>query len=415
METSSVGKLEQIFEDHGQWYLENGHLTPDQAAALDDILRCRTPVLGGYLESCPECTHREYRYNSCSNRNCPKCQWLRQIRWSIKQLETFLPIPHHQVVFTLPGILRKLCRQNKKFMHTNILKLGAETLKELTQEHFGIEVGILSVLHTWNRKLGYHPHSHNCVSCGGLTKDGKWKSISTEYLIDSRELRSVFRKKMMRALLEAWFNGELKLRGNLALPGAFTRLMVKLCREKWVTHVEKPDGKRKRLVQYLSSYVCRIGISNGRIKSYENDMVTFTVRDDETITIPVRAFIGRYLEHVVPKGFHKVRNYGLYSSSKRSKALVLAKSLVPDDEKVAVGDKYEEVKGTEDWQDLVAEFTGKDPRLCPKCGATLQRESFGSPWIGKKKGQKKTPLYRNKIYRSVNWMEPAQQCAGNST
>ena len=409
METSSELKLEQIFNDHGQWMLDNAHLTHDQFSALTDILRCRTPEMGGYLEKCPDCDHQEYRYNSCSNRNCPKCQWLRQIRWSIKQLDTFLSVPHHQVVFTLPGILRKLCRKNEKFIHNKILQLGAETLKECIYKHFSIEAGILSVLHTWNRKLGYHPHSHNCVSCGGLTPYGQWKSISHDYLIDSKELRSVFKEKMFDAIVGAYRNGELKLRGNLSLPYMFAKMMLKAYKSKWVTHVEKPDGKKKRLVQYLSSYVCRIGISDGRIKSYKNDLVTFIVRDDETITIPAREFIKRYLQHVVPKGFHKVRNYGLYSSAKRGKDLVLAKYLVPEDEEVEVGDKYEDVKNTEDWQDLVTEFTGKDPRLCPKCGATLERESFGSPWIGKKKEQKKAPLYRNEINCSVNFIEQTQQ------
>lgn len=415
MATSSERKLEQIFLDHGQWILDNAHLTHDQFSALTDILRCRTPQMGGYLEKCPDCDHQEYRYNSCSNRNCPKCQWLRQIRWSIKQLDTFLAIPHHQVVFTLPGILRKLCRKNEEFIAKNIMKLGAETLKECIYDHFSIEPGILTVFHSWNRKLEYHPHSHNCVSCGGLTPYGQWKSISHDYLISSQELRNVFKEKMVNAIVEAYRNKELKLRGDLALPYMFAKMMLKAYKSKWVTHVKKPDGKRKRLVQYLSSYVCRIGISEGRIKSYENDQVTFIVRDDETITIHARDFIKRYLQHVVPKGFHKVRNYGLYSSAKRNKDLVLAKYLVPEEEEVAVGGKYEEVAETEDWQDLVTEFTGKDPRLCPKCGATLQRESFGSPWIGKKKEQKKAQMYRNKNRFDVNWRNPAQQCAGNST
>jgi len=415
MSTSSGGKLEQIFSDHGPWILDNANLSHDQFSALTDILRCRTPEMGGYLEKCPNGDYQEYRYNSCSNRNCPKCQWLRQLQWSKKQLQTFLPIPHYQVVFTLPGNLRKLCRQNEEYIHNLILKLSAETLKECIYDHFSIEVGILTVLHTWNRELGYHPHSHNCVSCGGLTPYGQWKSLNPDYLIDSQELRTVFKNKMFDAIAKAYRNRELKLRGNLALPYMFAKTMLKAYKSKWVTHVKKPDGKRKRLVQYLSSYVCRIGISEGRIKSYENDQVTFTVRDDKTITLHARQFIKRYLQHVVPKGFHKVRNYGLYSSAKRSKDLVLAKYLVPEEEEVAVGGKFEEVAETEDWQDLVTEFTGKDPRLCPKCGATLKREPFGSPWIGKKKEQKKASVHQNQICGSDNWKASDVQWAVNTS
>lgn len=415
MDHSSAGNLEKIFADHGRWYLENGHLTSDQAASLKDIVRCRTSELGGYLANCPECSHHEYRYNSCSNRNCPKCQWLRQVRWCIRQLDTFLPIPHHQVVFTLPGSLRRLCKDNGRFMHGLIMKLSAETLKEVIRDELGLEVGILTVFHSWNRRLQIHPHSHNCVSCGGLTKRGQWKSISTKYLVDSQKLRTVFKRKLLRSLVLASGSEDLKLRGKLALPGEFLRLILKAYKEKWVTHVERPDGRKKRLVQYLSSYVCRIGISDGRILSYENDQVTFIVRGDETETLHARDFIKRYLQHVVPRGFHKVRNYGLYSSAKRSNALVLAKSLVPDDEKVATGGKYDELKKTENWYDLVTELTGEDPRFCPDCGAELIHESFGSPWIGEKKARPKIPMYRNKNYSNANWMKSTVQWSANST
>ena len=375
--------LADVFRAFSTEYLKGRHLDDDTFSALQAILRCRTEAMGGYLETCEACHHIEYRYNSCSNRNCPTCQWLRQIRWSIKQLSTFLPVAHHQAVTTLPGKLRALARANKRVVYDLILRVTSETIRELVQERYGATVGLVCVLHTWNRELGFHLHVHVVVSCGGLSLDGsRWVSIPRDFFLPVAQLRSRFRQRMIQALRESYQKGKLTLPASVPNGEAFEELLETCSDEKWVVHVEPPVGQSSPVVKYLSQYVNRIGMSNSRLVSMDEGRVTFETRDGQTLTLGGAAFVERFLEHVVPSGFHKVRMYGLYSPTGRHRNLEKVRGMVPLGERVEhqVG---EGLDGEEPWEELVKSLTGRDPRCCPKCGGTMIREAFGKPRYGK--------------------------------
>jgi hypothetical protein len=382
--TGDVPKLAEVFREHAGAYVRMHAPGGDEARALVDILRCRTAVMGGYLEQCPECGHSEYRYHSCSNRNCPNCQWLRQVQWTQRQLGGFLPVAHHQVVTTLPGRLRRLARSNKKVIQGIMLRVSAETVAELVEERYGARVGQVGVLHTWNRELGYHMHVHLVVSCGGLSLDGaQWVRIPKDFLLPVAQLRTAFRRKLLQALVAAYRAKKVHLPGDLQVPGAFYGLIRQCWKEQWVVHIEAPVGTSSPVVKYLSQYVNRIGMSNSRLVGTAHGQVTFETRGTATLTLGGVEFLHRYLQHVVPKGFHKVRHYGLYSSTGRRRHLERARTLVPMEERVAHEPVAEGVAASEGWEGLVLALTGVDPRLCPKCGARITRTPVGRPRLGR--------------------------------
>jgi hypothetical protein len=382
-EEATRPKLKEIFRAHANEYLASDNRSSHEMLTMRDILRCRTAQLGGYLEKCGSCGHAEYRYNSCSNRNCPSCQWLRQVQWGIRQTIGFLPVAHHQVVMTLPGNLRGLARVNKKLVHTLMMRVASETVAELVRQRYGAIVGQVVVLHTWNRELGYHPHVHQVVSCGGLAVDGQhWVSISRDFLVSIEDMRSTFRSKLVETLIDAYHHKKLNLPATLKIPGSFCRLMRLSSAERWIVWVEAPIGMSSPIVKYLSQYVNRIGISNSRLISFESGKVTFETRDGLSLTLGGAEFIERYMQHIVPKGFHKVRHYGLYSPKSRKADLGHARSLVPQHERVIVETATTDDDAPEPWQELMTRLTGRDPRCCPKCGELIERTPFGPSRFG---------------------------------
>lgn len=385
--------ITDIFLAHAGDYLASGGHSREEVSAIRDILRCRTMALGGHIERCTTCDHAEFRYHSCSNRNCPQCQWLRQVRWSIQQSFELLPVAYHQVVLTLPCKLRTIAGRNKKLVYGLMMQAAAETVSELVQERYGATVGIVVVLHTWNRELGYHPHVHILVSCGGLSGDkSRWVSIPAGFLVPIEDLRNAFRDKLVRAILAEHRLHRLKLPANLRVPGAFYKLVRQCYDEPWIAYVEAPIGQGAPIVKYLSRYVNRIGISNRRLISFEKDRVTFETRKGAKLTLSGNEFIDRYMQHVVPTGFHKIRHYGLYSPTARKNDLERARALVPPQETMQFDDGSDrDPDPHEPWQDLMVRLTGRDPRRCPVCGGPLKLIPFGRPRFGRRRKRATPP------------------------
>jgi hypothetical protein len=300
------------------------------------IARCRTAALGGHIDECTRCGHRAtISYNSCRNRHCPKCQTGARERWIQARRRELLPSPYVHVVFTLPPQLAALALQNKKLIYGLLLRASAETLLEVARNprHLGAEIGFFSVLHTWNQKLQLHPHVHCVVPAGGLSLDHtRWLRSRPHFFLPIQVLRRVFRGKFVAALKSASQHGQLHLSGNLALltqPKIFASWLRPLFRRDWIVYAKPPFGGPEYVLQYLGRYTHRVAISNHRLVSFANRQVTFRWRDSadhnqqKLMTLSLDEFLRRFLLHVLPKGFVRIRHFGLLANRRRSRLLPL--------------------------------------------------------------------------------------------
>ena len=293
-------------EERAAW-----RLLPSQQAALNAILQCRTPALGGQLYQCDQCSHLEYSYHSCGNRHCPKCHGQQTRDWLEQQQARLLPCSYYLVTFTLPSELRSIALQNQKLVYGVLLSCAAATLQKLLRDPkwLGAQASLSGVLHTWTRALLYHPHAHFLVSAGGLTPQGQWvKPKSTRFLVPVHALSKIFRAKIRDALKKAALAN-----------GVPARLWSQ--HKKWVVHAQ-PAGRGHKVMEYLGRYVFRIAITNSRLETLENGEVTFRYRDNRTqqitpLRLPAGQFLLRFLQHVLPKGLAKVRHYGLAASASK--------------------------------------------------------------------------------------------------
>jgi hypothetical protein len=302
-------ELAEIVRQAGEAYRRafGARMPPSHARALGDILACRTPGLGGSLFACDQdCGHLEFSYHSCRNRHCPKCHRDETRRWLTRLRERLLPCPYYFATFTLPAELRPLARSNQRLVYDLLLREAAEALQRLADDPrwVGGTLGILAVLHTWARDLAYHPHVHLLVTAGGLTPDGEaWrKPAHRRFLVPGHALSQIFRAKMRDGLEHAGLLAGLD-------PGIF--------RKPWTVHLQHA-GDGHHAAEYLSRYVHRVALTNDRIEAFDGERVTFryiSSRTHETrrLTLPVHAFLARFLQHVLPKGFPKIRSYGLLS------------------------------------------------------------------------------------------------------
>jgi len=298
---------------------------PSQKKALGDIERCRTPALGGRLFRCDHCGKEHYSYHSCGNRHCPKCHGQQTQIWLEQQRSRLLPCPYYLLTFTLPAELRPLAYRQQKVLYGLLLKCAVASLQKLCRDPqwLGAQPSVLGVLHTWTRALAYHPHVHLLVSAGGLSSDGqRWlEPKNPQFLVPVPALSILFRAKMRDALAA---------RGLLAGVPPFW------ASKKWVVHA-KPAGRGEKVLEYLARYVFRIALSNSRLEQFENGQVTFRYRENRTqkirrLTLPVAQFLGRFLQHTLPKGFAKVRHYGLDGSAcqpRHQQAMLLLQKLRP--------------------------------------------------------------------------------------
>ncbi len=304
------------------------------------IARCRTAALGGHLDECTRCGHRAISYNSCRNRHCPKCQAGARERWLEKRRRELLPTPYVHVVFTLPRPLAPLALQNKKLIYDLLFRTSAETLLQVARDpkHLGAEIGFFSVLHTWSQKLELHPHVHCVVPAGGLSPDHtRWMKPHYDFFLPVRVLSRVFRGKFCAALKRAFHDGRLNFHGDLqslAQPETFAAWMRSLFRKDWVVYAKPPFGGPEYVLRYLGRYTHRVAISNHRLVSFADGKVTFRWRDSahhneqKLLTLALDEFLRRFLLHLLPQGFVRIRNFGFLANRRRATTLPLCLQLL---------------------------------------------------------------------------------------
>lgn len=376
-------ELADIVRAHGDALRQTHALTPDQHAVLRDIARCRTAVLGGHVDVCSTCGLTAITYNSCRNRHCPKCQAPAQAKWVGQRLSK-LPNAHFfHVVFTLPKELRGLVQANRVALFKLLLAVSAATLLELGRnpKYLGAELGITSVLHTWTRELLFHPHVHCIVTGGGLSPDGqRWIATRPTFLLPVRVLGALFRGKFLDALARLYDRGELRLDGpaaRFADRRYFERVVRHLYGLRWVVHAKPPFGGPQQVFHYLGRYTHRVGISNARLLAIDERGVTFRTRGNDTATVSPVEFLRRFVQHVLPKGFTKIRHYGLFAPSNVATKLATARHLTAS-ASTAVGDTPATTPST--LRELLLALLGIDIERCPRCGArTLVRHALPLP------------------------------------
>jgi Putative transposase/Transposase zinc-binding domain len=367
-------EVADIVRLHGEAFLRAHAVTPAQHAVLRDIVRCRTEVLGGHADVCSACGHVEISYNSCRNRHCPKCQSLAQARWLTSRLERLLPTHYFHAVFTLPSELHPLVLANPQAMYDMLLACAGETLTELGRDRLGAQLGVTEVLHTWTRELLFHPHAHCIVTGGGLSLDAEtWVSTRPDYLLPVRVLAALFRGKFLARVVTAYDAGELRLEGSaaaLADRDAFAQLRDKLYRKRWHVYVKPPFGGPEQVFQYVGRYTHRVGLSNRRLLSLDERGVTFRTRGDAIVTVSPDEFLRRFVLHVLPKGFVKIRHYGLLAAGNVTTKLAVARRLLTP----AAAPLTEPMRTPSDFREVLLALTGVDLRRCPRCGGTMTRQ-----------------------------------------
>jgi hypothetical protein len=337
-------EVADIFRDHGPaWRQANaGHVSLDQLKVMAAIESCRTAALGGHVLRCEKCSHTLIAYNSCRNRHCPKCQGAAAKQWLAEREAELLPVPYFHVVFTLPARIADIAYQNKALIYDLLFKASAETLITIAADpkHLGARIGILSVLHTWGSALTHHPHVHMIVPGGGFSLDGNaWVACRPSFFLPVRVLSRLFRRLFLAKLAAAHALGELQLFGNhapLADAKAFAAYLAPLRNSEWVVYSKRPLGGPQQVLRYLARYTHRVAISNRRLIACDDTGVTFNWKDyriegrerDKLMTLPTHEFIRRFLIHVLPAGFHRIRYYGLLASGTRAKNIARARELL---------------------------------------------------------------------------------------
>lgn len=361
-------------------------LTAEQSKVVRDVTRCRTAALGGHVHECEQCGHREVRYNSCRNRHCPTCQWLEQARWLEARQADLLDVEYFHVVFTVPEQLHPLFHANRKLCYGLLFKAAAKSLQKLALDpkHLGARIGLTAVLHTWTQKLLFHPHLHCIVPGGGLAEDAsRWVSCKSGFLLPVRALSKVFRGKLLSQLEKSVEKGELQIPAGD--PG---ELMQQAARKQWVVYSKPPFGGPEQVLRYLGRYTHRIAISNSRIVALDDSGVTFRWKDrtdsDKTkvTSLAGPSFVRRFLMHVVPKGFMRIRHYGFLANAQRAKMVVRCRELIEADNRGEEdgGADATQTASEENWQQLLRRLTGVDVTMCPVCGEgrMLRKESVSS-------------------------------------
>jgi hypothetical protein len=341
--------------------LEAQHrLMPEQKRVLTDIGQCRTTALGGHVDHCASCGYEHPSYNSCRNRHCPKCQALAQEKWIAQRNERLLDVGHFHVVFTLPSELRFLAKLAPREVFNALFRAVTETLLELGTSRLAAMIGATLVLHTWTRELEFHPHVHAIVTAGGLARDGsRFCRLRRGYLFPVTVMRKLLRGKVLAALCEAHDANVFAHVREFHDPRAFPALVAKLAKLSWHIYVKKPFGSSKHVVAYLGRYTHRVGIANSRLLDVTDERVVFRTRGDATATLPPVEFLHRFVQHVLPERFHKIRHIGLYASPRLDVARqVLA--MAPPAPLPPMG-----------WQQKLLALTGRDVRRCPHCLAPM--------------------------------------------
>jgi hypothetical protein len=379
-------ELADIFRQYGEAYRQTHPLIRAQRKAMWDIEHCRTPAMGGHREWCPACGYEREAYHSCRNRNCPKCQSMATAAWVDARLSELLPVPYFHEVFTLPHDLNGLIltsERNERALLDLLFDSAAETLLTSGREHFGGTVGFTLVLHTWDQRLRSHFHLHGLMPAGALSADGlRWIAGGRKFLFPVRGLSKMFRGKYLDGV------ARLLAEGRLDLPPALVRLSdaahrrhwLRRCRKRsWVVYSQAPFAGPRKLVDYLGRYTHRTAIGNQRLVSCEDGQVTFRYRDRgdgdrvKLETLPAEEFLERFLQHVLPDGFYRVRHYGLLANCVKRELLVRCRRML------GAGLRRPQEPGPRTAAEWMRHLLGVDVTRCPCCGEPLEREPLPIP------------------------------------
>jgi hypothetical protein len=366
-------EVADIFRQYGDKYRAQHKLSLPMIRAMHAIQYCRTSVMGGHVDQCDDCGYKQISYNSCRNRHCPKCQNLPKERWLEERKKDLLPIPYFHIVFTVPAELRAITLRNKKVMYSILFKASSETLLELAADpkHLGAQIGFTSLLHTWGQNLMDHPHVHCIVTGGGLSREeDRWIASKKKFFIPVRAMSRLFRGKFLFYLKQARETKKLNFSGQIepvAKENNFHELMNQVYTKDWVVYSKPPFQSPEHVLSYLGRYTHKVAISNHRIQGMHEGKVMFQWKDygdnnqKKVMALDASEFIRRFLLHILPQRFVKIRHYGLLSNRNRRTLLKKCKILLGQPSSA------KETSKTEEWKELLLRITGKDVSVCPCC------------------------------------------------
>ena len=378
-QTNRKLEVADILRAYGEGYRATHRVSPGQAKVMARLMACRTAALGGHVDACGGCGYRRISYNSCRDRHCPKCQATKRAAWLESRLAQLLPVAYFHVVFTLPEQLRPLALKNQRVLYNLLFSAASQTLQQLAADpkRLGAQLGFTAILHTWGQNLLFHPHLHCVVTGGGLSPDGKqWVSARQGYLLPAKVLGKLFRGKFVAGLRQAYDAGELILTGSvesLAQPQSFRKLLDELYRQDWVVYAKQPFGGVEQVYRYLGRYTHRVAISNARLLSHDGGRVRFRYKDyaaasqNKTMTLAADEFIRRFLLHVLPPRFVRIRHFGLLASRNVSTRLVDSRRLLGGN------NRSDPAREEKTWVERIKDWFDLDVVHCPSCGQLLVR------------------------------------------
>jgi hypothetical protein len=364
-------EVADVLREHAAAYTAGHGTSVDQRRVLADLVRCRTAALGGHVSRCDHCGHEEIAYNSCRNRHCPKCQGPAQARWLAAREAELLDAPYFHVVFTLPQEIGPLALQNPRLVYGLLFAAASQTLVTIAADpkHLGARIGFLCVLHTWGQNLLHHPHLHCLVPGGGLSPDQqRWVPARRRFLLPVAVLRRFFRGRCLHLLERAFQEGQLQFHGqlaDLAEPSAWQRWLSPLRAKPWVVYAKPPFGGPQQVLRYLARYTHRVAIANRRILSVADGQVSFLWKDyrrgqgEQVMTLTAEEFIRRFLLHVLPHGFQRLRHYGLLANRAKREKIALCRRLLAEANALTVEPDSKLAPSHPDRTDGL---------LCPRCG-----------------------------------------------
>jgi Putative transposase/Transposase zinc-binding domain len=371
-------EVADVFHRHGADYRRDhaGHLGRVERRVMAAVEACRTAALGGHAEHCVDCGFVRQAYNSCRNRHCPKCQGLARAQWLAERQAELLPVPYFHVVFTLPAQVTEIAFQNKAAVYTILFKAATDALRVTAADpkHLGAAIGVVAVLHTWGQNLHHHPHIHCVVPGGGLSLDGqRWVACRPGFLLPVRVLSRLFRRLFLENLQNAFEAGQLRFFSDLAGladPTAFSTHLAKLKRIEWVVFAKPPFAGPEQVLAYLGRYTHRVAIANSRLVGLDQGKVSFRWKDyrhhnkPKLMTLSADEFIRRFLLHVLPDGFHRIRHYGLLANGHRVAKLARCRLLL-------AAPTPPTPHPTADYRQRYHCLTGHSLDICPGCGGAM--------------------------------------------
>ncbi len=370
-------EVADIFRRHGDVFraAQGARLSLDQRRTMAAIEACRTAALGGHVEQCEDCGELRVAYNSCRNRHCPKCQGLARAQWLVDRRSELLPAPYFHVVFTVPAQIAAVALQNKAVVYDILFKAAAETIRLIAADpkHLGAETGMIAILHTWGQTLTHHPHVHCIIPGGGLSSDGVWRACRPHFFLPVHVLSRLYRRLFLERLKAAFDANNLKFFGDLTPLRdleTFVRYLSPLRHTPWVVYAKKPFGGAQQVLDYLGRYTHRVAIANGRLIDCANQTVSFRWKDyracnkSRTMTLDVNEFMRRFLLHVLPKGFRRIRHFGFLANTRRTNKLAQIRAALNVPEPTVSAQPT-------DYRDRYAMLTGKRIDICQCCGGRM--------------------------------------------